>query len=122
MQRTLCQWKCLSILPGDEIPQDSSRQTQKGLILYAPTICGCGGELGQVGVGDGSEVEFVIHFFLSLLTVHLPRAHLAAPAGQQHRVVAGRRRALRLDVLATHPPHDPALLVDLQSREDGQFE
>ena len=113
----------MSISLGDEIPQDSSRQTQKGLILYASTICGRGGEFGQVaGVGDGSEVELVIHFFLSLLTVHLPRAHLAAPAGQQHRVVAGRRRALRLDVLATHPPHDPALLVDLQSREDGQFE
>ena len=61
-------------------------------------------------------MEFVIHFFLSLLTVHLPRAHLAAPAGQQHRVVARRRRALRLDVLAPHAAHDPTLLVNLTGK------
>ena len=58
----------------------------------------------------------IFHFFHFILTVHLARAHLAAPAGQQHRVVAGRRRALRLDVLAPHSTNDPALLVDLKNR------
>ena len=58
-------------------------------------------------------LKFLIY---SILTVHLSRADLAAPAGQQHGVVARRRRALRLDVLAPHTPHDPPLLVNLREK------